>query len=534
MPPVSDFYERKRRLAYVIAGVSLALLVVALYSGFALESYARPNAAADGDAVHVVHHTASFDNDSFDDDKPDSRLLVLDPSTLRIRERFSLLGEAAAVLVRNDEVTAFFGRRYAVLRRGEEARGADLSQKWDVQDAVADPARDQDWIFGWSEGRIVARKRRLGNYSEEIPVLESGPVDRLSASMDGASGPLLAWRERGSQVVKTALYDGQSFAPAGEFDIGAADYWDAALARGRVLLAFYLRGGLSRTLTLHLRCCRACDLPPPPATLRFADTVLIGRRVTGLSAAVVGDSLALILSRTSTLQGALVPLGTLTPAPGARLQPLGAEPLWRRLVGMSFPMVTLFFSFSLIFLGYTLLRERNRFVLEMVRPAASSGPVPAAILQRAMAHTLDWTILVPVVWITSELLNVVPESTVLEPFESKTIALYGVMFGIHAVYHAVLEAAFGWTVGKKIIGLRVAELDGSRVTLRGALLRNLVRPFDADNPFGAFLGVLAMMLTRRRQRPGDLLARTMVVEEAREGSDNRDRKAGKEVPRSGP
>jgi len=510
MPPVSDFFERKRRLAYVIAGVSLALLVLSLNLNIVLENYARANAVADVDTLYVVHRTVSYGAES-----PDSRLLAFDPTTLKILQRFPLLGEATALLVHGDEVTIFFGNRYAVFRGGAPARNADLPQKWDVLDAVHDAANGQDWIFGWADGKIVARKRRMGILSEDISLLESGPLDRLSASMDGAAGPLLAWRERGSQVVKTARFDGHAFVPYAEFDVGSADYWDVVLTRGRALLVYYRReDGTFKYVGLRVRCCTPCGLPAPPDLIRIADKVVIGRAVTGISGTVIGDSLVLILTRPTTLQGAALPLATLTPEPGARLVPLGGEPLWRRLAGMSLPMVTLFFSFSLIFLGFTLIRERGRFVLEMFRPVASTGPVPAAVLQRAMAHTLDQTLLLPLVWITSEVLNAVPESAVFEPFEAKTLSLFAIWSGLHVVYHAVLEAALGWTVGKKIIGLRVAELDGSRVSLRGALLRNLLRPLDAEQ-LGVFLGAVVMMLTRRRQRVGDLVARTIVIEESR-------------------
>ena len=84
---------------------------------------------------------------------------------------------------------------------------------------------------------------------------------------------------------------------------------------------------------------------------------------------------------------------------------------------------------------------------------------------------------------------------------------------LQTVYGLIMEATLGWTIGKRIIGLRVAELDGSRVTFRGALIRNLVRPLDSSFLLPMFLGMSLIMATRRRQRLGDLLARTMVVED---------------------
>ena len=75
-----------------------------------------------------------------------------------------------------------------------------------------------------------------------------------------------------------------------------------------------------------------------------------------------------------------------------------------------------------------------------------------------------------------------------------------------------MEATFGWTVGKKILGLRVAGFDGSKLTFRGALVRNLLRPLEVNLTMG-LLGVLFMVNSPRRQRLGDRLARTLVVQE---------------------
>jgi len=75
-----------------------------------------------------------------------------------------------------------------------------------------------------------------------------------------------------------------------------------------------------------------------------------------------------------------------------------------------------------------------------------------------------------------------------------------------------MEWAFGWTVGKRIVGLRVTELGGSRLSFRGALVRNLLRLVDC-NLYGMILGIALILKTKRRQRLGDLLGRTMVIQD---------------------
>jgi uncharacterized RDD family membrane protein YckC len=509
---VSERYESRRRLALLFAVVSVALLATQFGVAFFFEYYDSPRVTAGPDGITVVHRVARFDGA---EGGPGSRLLLADPA-LQVRRRFPLEGHARAVVAEGDELLAFFETRYSVLRGGDSVRGADLEQAWELRDAVSDPGRNQTWIFGWTGGRIVARQRILGKFTPDIPVLEAAEPERLNASMDGAAGPLVAWRERGSQVVKTALFDGRAWASRGDFDIGASERWSAFLAGDRVLVLHFDREDRAfRTLTLRVRCCAACGRPPPPERIVLRDPVLLlGRQVTGIAAAAAGDRVLLTVSRPTTLQSAWLPADTLRPGEGARLLPLAAEPLWRRLAGFLAPLVLLFFSFSLVFLGFTMLRERNRFVLEKLRPAATDGPRPAAILQRAMAHMLDQMILIPALAVLGEVLNAVPEASPFDPSEPKIWSFWGLLFALHVAYHAVLEGLFGWTVGKRIIGLRVVRRDGSRLGFGRAVLRSLLRPLDGEYPLGVFVGAALLISTPRRQRLGDFAAGTIVVEEA--------------------
>ncbi len=508
----SEFYERQRRLAYAIAFLSVFLLAAGLYFGFFVEYYSHPRAAGGAEGAFLIHRAANPD-----DGEPRSRLLELDAS-LRFRRRTTLLGDARGLLVEGDEVTAVFGARASVLRDGQIVRGREIPQTWEIEAAVHDARRDQSWVFGWSEDRIVARRILRGIVSETETVAASPRIERLCASVHGEHGPLVAWREQGGTAVKAALYDGSGFSPFDEWEIGVARHWDAVLLEGpRALLLCHHRDDRSfSVLRLRALCCRTCGLPPPPERIEFGDPVFVlGRRVTGLAAAAAGDRLLVAVTRPSAVHMASVPLPALRPEPGARLVPLGSESLGRRLAGWMFPLLMLFFSFSLVFLGFSLLRERDRFVLETLVEPEREGPVSAEILQRAMAFILDLMVLFPTLAVLADVLNAIPETSHPDLSDPRWAGLLGLAFGLDIAYHFVMEWAAGWTVGKKIIGLRVTEADGSRLTFRGALLRNLVRPVDAQFPLGVFLGTSVLMMTRRRQRPGDLLARTRVVQDLR-------------------
>ena len=94
------------------------------------------------------------------------------------------------------------------------------------------------------------------------------------------------------------------------------------------------------------------------------------------------------------------------------------------------------------------------------------------------------------------------------------------VFFIDWAYYGISEGFFrGKTIGKYVFGLRVIQEQGYPITLWGALLRNIVRaadslPFYFIFPFyGA--GFITMLAAGKFRRLGDLVARTVVIEERR-------------------
>ncbi|WP_224336516.1 RDD family protein [Haloprofundus halobius] len=80
------------------------------------------------------------------------------------------------------------------------------------------------------------------------------------------------------------------------------------------------------------------------------------------------------------------------------------------------------------------------------------------------------------------------------------------------LYGATTEYRYGRTLGKRLTGLVVVGSDGDRCTRRSAVLRNALRPVDFAFCYG--LGFVAMLVTERRQRLGDLVADTVIVRAA--------------------
>lgn len=80
-------------------------------------------------------------------------------------------------------------------------------------------------------------------------------------------------------------------------------------------------------------------------------------------------------------------------------------------------------------------------------------------------------------------------------------------WGYHVYFEAGRRAA---TPGKKAMGLRVVSETGGPASLGAVMLRNIARGADIL-PFGYFTGLLVCLFTRRFQRLGDIVARTLVI-----------------------
>jgi uncharacterized RDD family membrane protein YckC len=86
-------------------------------------------------------------------------------------------------------------------------------------------------------------------------------------------------------------------------------------------------------------------------------------------------------------------------------------------------------------------------------------------------------------------------------------ALYlGAAFG----YFIVMEARYGWTIGKRLLGLKVVTCEGGGpIGWRSSIVRNLWRIVDG---IGCYLvAVIVVLMSNKRQRIGDGQAGTVVV-----------------------
>jgi uncharacterized RDD family membrane protein YckC len=88
-----------------------------------------------------------------------------------------------------------------------------------------------------------------------------------------------------------------------------------------------------------------------------------------------------------------------------------------------------------------------------------------------------------------------------------------VVFGFQWLYFNLFEWLWnGQTPGKRLLHLRVIKMDGTPVSWIDVLLRNISRPIDTFGPMG-LIGLVMIFFSRKAQRVGDLMARTLVIHE---------------------
>jgi len=92
-------------------------------------------------------------------------------------------------------------------------------------------------------------------------------------------------------------------------------------------------------------------------------------------------------------------------------------------------------------------------------------------------------------------------------FDPICLVFLFIIFG----YFIGMEAYVGWTVGKKVMGMRVVDGTGNKIGLSKSAVRNLLRMIDGL-PTLNILGVILIALSPKGQRFGDRVVKTFVVE----------------------
>lgn len=137
---------------------------------------------------------------------------------------------------------------------------------------------------------------------------------------------------------------------------------------------------------------------------------------------------------------------------------------------------------------------------------------PADIFQRLLAFLVDGIILLAYTFVV----NFIWDGVTPQDFAWKSE--YGwVMFLLVTIpvflYYLVIETLWnGYTVGKRIVGIRVVKVDGSRPGLGDYLVRWFFRLFEVTLMAGS-VAIITILLNGKGQRLGDIVAKTAVVKD---------------------
>jgi uncharacterized RDD family membrane protein YckC len=140
---------------------------------------------------------------------------------------------------------------------------------------------------------------------------------------------------------------------------------------------------------------------------------------------------------------------------------------------------------------------------------------PAGVGERVLAFFLDGFFLgiyyLVVIWIWGFVNDIGPSST--GAFEDSVWVLFIVLVLPMMLYHLICEVVSnGYSIGKKIVGIRVVKIDGTRATLGGYLVRWMFRLVEITMTSGV-LAFIAVLLNGKGQRIGDILGKTCVIKE---------------------
>jgi len=135
---------------------------------------------------------------------------------------------------------------------------------------------------------------------------------------------------------------------------------------------------------------------------------------------------------------------------------------------------------------------------------------PAKFAKRITATIID-SLLLLAIWTIAAYstgTNLVTSVTVNQASSpATTLAVY--MGVLALLYYSLMEGVFSATLGKFALRIRVTTLEGDPCSFSAAFVRNLMRFIDWL-PMLYILGTVSVLMSAKRQRLGDRLAKTVV------------------------
>ncbi|MFB6162071.1 MAG: RDD family protein [Halococcoides sp.] len=132
---------------------------------------------------------------------------------------------------------------------------------------------------------------------------------------------------------------------------------------------------------------------------------------------------------------------------------------------------------------------------------------------RIGAQLIDSIIMVAIIFVPMIVLGAL--GGLLSAKAGGLLSTLGLIVGIVGSlgYRFLIEGLWeGYTVGKRIFGIKVVEEDGSECSLGSAIIRNVFE--FIDGLFYYLVGFIAIAISDKRQRVGDRIGGTVVVRES--------------------
>ncbi|HQE34028.1 MAG TPA: RDD family protein [Flavobacterium alvei] len=137
----------------------------------------------------------------------------------------------------------------------------------------------------------------------------------------------------------------------------------------------------------------------------------------------------------------------------------------------------------------------------------------ASVGERMLASLLDFLIkvayVIVVAYVFFDLLGI---SIIMDKLDFwSQMAIVILFFFPVMIYSVTLESIFeGQTIGKKLIKIKVVKIDGYQAGFGDYLIRWLFRLVE-NNLMGGLIGLVAMLVSNKTQRMGDVAAGTAVI-----------------------
>jgi uncharacterized RDD family membrane protein YckC len=146
--------------------------------------------------------------------------------------------------------------------------------------------------------------------------------------------------------------------------------------------------------------------------------------------------------------------------------------------------------------------------------AAPTAPPLGSLGARFVAHLIDLVFLLLAFWLTGNVYGALFGGLTASGFNLgglPALIIIGVTCLVFLVYLIVFEALAGATPGKLLLGLRVRTVEGAPCGFSHAAVRNILRVVDAIAVY--LVALIVALLTKKKQRVGDLAAHTIVAKE---------------------